>query len=130
MKLSNTIEPSHSFALWLWMAETEYPNNRSNLASLCTDRSIIAVQRTRRHELPSTCLSSAAGDTDLMFRFRGKKKKIGYHKQHAVGKLQDTIMDLSHSSAQILGAGWLKFLQWHKLFVASRYASFWCPKIL
>jgi len=39
-------------------------------------------------------------------------------------------MDLSHSSAQMLSAGRLKFLQWRKLFVAPRYgacfiASFW-----
>ena len=39
-------------------------------------------------------------------------------------------MDLSHSSAKMPGAGWLKFLQWRKLFVVSRYgacfmASFW-----
>jgi hypothetical protein len=36
-----------------------------------------------------------------MCRFRAKK--IGYHTQHVLSKLQGTIMDLSHSSAQIAG---------------------------
>jgi len=57
------------------MVETECPNNRSNIVSLCADRSVIAVQKSRHHELSPTCLSSAECDRDLRFIFRAKKRK-------------------------------------------------------
>jgi hypothetical protein len=40
------------------MVETEYPDNRPTLISLCEGRSVVTMQKTLYNEFSSTCLSS------------------------------------------------------------------------